>query len=512
MKKTWKKIAAFTMAAALAVGSLAGCSSKPADTKESDTTAATTTAAPGESKTEATTAPTEASKDPVTITMVAKDMSADDGVTMKLLDTVAAGVSKTLGREVKIELAPISEGTYSESMSLLLQSGDIPDLMYFQGGDYQFAITQEILEDLRPYVEKSTYVKAMMQPFNTERMDNYPYLLWLSPDRIKVPVVRKDWLDASTTGKALLEDPTTDNYKAFFKELKDTHSLKAAFTVPGDLAELDTVFNLAFGLDKTWVMQDGAYVYSKVSNASKDKLVYYAELYKEGLLDNEWLTMKWDTKESAFYGGQVGVVSGTQGSVVNIYNNKMVGQNGEGAELVVLPPAKGVAQGYLPGDVSKESRGWAIYNDSENKDVVFAILEYMASPEGQILDKLGYEGEQYNITDGKYVLTDKINEWYPRFHESIVTMETPISEETPYFSQAALDSLDMSSKYASFDNAFVLPDDFVTNWDATEALYAEFAADFISGKKTEADFDAFVEEWNNLGGAEVTAYANEHIK
>jgi len=189
----------------------------------------------------------------VTIKAVIKDLSADDEVSVKFLEAVSSGVSKELGREVHLELAPISDGTYSESMSLLLQSGEIPDLMYFQGGDYQFAITQGILEDLTQYVNNSTNIKALMQPYNKERLENYPYLLWLSPDRIKVPVVRQDWFDAAKSSKTLLDNPTTDNYKAFFQELKENNNLKAAYTVPGDIAELDTVFNLAFGVKATWM-------------------------------------------------------------------------------------------------------------------------------------------------------------------------------------------------------------------------------------------------------------------
>lgn len=494
MRKQWKQMLAVSMTAVLVMTTLSGCGTK----KES--VAPTEQSAGGTDGTS-----------PVTIKAVIKDMSADDEVSLKFLEAVGQGVSKKLGREVTIELAPISDGTYSESMGLLLQSGEIPDLMYFQGGDYQFAITQQILEDLTPYIEGSTYVKAMMQPFNEARVANYPYLLWLSPDRIKVPLIRKDWLEASAAGQKLLEDPTIENYTAFFQELKAEHSLKAAMTIPGDLEELNTVFDQAFGVDKTWVEQDGTYVYSKVSKGEMEKLTFYAELFKEGLLDKEWLTMKWDTKESAFYNGQVAVVSGTQGSVVNVYNTKMTGQNGSESELVVLPPAKGVGQGYLASDISKESRGWAISAYSEHKDVAFAILEYMASPEGQILDKLGYEGEQHNLKDGAYELTSQINEWYPRFHESISAMEAEFTETTPYYSKPAIDALDMVNQYGSLDNAFVLPDEYVTNWDACEALYGEFAADVISGKKSAADYDAFVQSWNDMGGAEVTAYANETI-
>lgn len=447
-------------------------------------------------------------KSVITIKTVIKDLSADDEMSVKYLEQVSAGVSKQTGEQVNIELVPLSDGSYSENMNLLLQSGEIPDLLYFQGGDYQFAITQEILEDLRPYVNDSQNIKALLQPNNEERLENYPYLLWLSPDRIRVPVVRQDWLDGTKSGKILLGDPTPENYKEFFRELKENNNLGAAFTMPGDITELDTIFNQAFGIEKTWLKDGDKYIYSKMSDAEKGKLAFYRELYKEDLLDHEWLTKKWDTKESAFYNGEVGVISATQGSVIDVYNNKMVSQNGESANLAVLPPAKGTAQGYTPSDISKESRGWAISKYSENKDIAFAVLEYMAGAEGQTLDKLGFEGEHYTVENNEIVLTDKSSEWLPHFHESIDTFDARISDKTPYFSDAALSSLDMTAQYTSFDNIFVLPDEYITDWDAGEALYAEFAADVISGNRSIDEFDQFVKNWEELGGEKITEYAN----
>lgn len=508
MKKMFKQTAAFALAGTLSLSLLAGCA--PPAVPEDDGGKETQTEAAGGSEPGQTEA--GPSGDEVVLTAVIKDMSAGDEISERFLVTLGEHVSEQVGQPVKIKLAPISEGTYSESMGLLLQSGEIPDLMYFQGGDYQFAITQGILEDLTPYIDSSVYVKEMMQPFNQERIKNYPYLLWLAPDRVKVPVVRQDWFDEMESGAALLDDPSPENYKSFFAELKEKKGLQAAITVPGDLAELDTIFNLAFGLEQSWLKQDGAYVYSKVSNAEKEKLAFYADLYQSGLLDNEWLSKKWDTKESAFYDGNVGVVASTAGSVANVYNNKMTSQNGASAELMVLPPAKGAAQGYTPSDISKEGRGWAISAYSDHKDIAFAVLEYMASPEGQIFDKFGYEGEHHTLDNGVYTLTDKITEWYPRLHESLLTFDAKTAADTPYFSAPAVASLEAIREYASLDNKFIMPEDYVTNWDAGEALYAEYASDIISGKKPVDSFDEFVKEWNALGGAEVTEYANTIIK
>ena len=342
---------------------------------------------------------------------------------------------------------------------------------------------------------------------------NYPYLLWLSLDRIRVPLVRRDWFEGTESGTALLADPSPENYRAFFTEIKTKNSAMAAYTVPGDLKELDTVFASAFGVARSWVQEGDSYVYSRVSRGEKEKLAFYASLYQEGLLDNEWLSKKWDTKESAFYNGEVPVVAGTQGAVVNIYNTKMTGQNGEAAGLMVLPPAKGVDQTYLASDTSKESRGWAISALSEHKDAAFAVLEYMAGPEGQILDKLGYEGEHHTKNDaGAYVLTDKISEWFPRFHESTLTLKAEFDPATPYFSEAAESSIAMVKEYTALDNAFIIPEEYAINWDAGESLYKEFAADVISGKRDIETFDAFVEEWKATVGSGIIEYAQTAIQ
>lgn len=447
---------------------------------------------------------------PVTITIVDKDLTQDD----LLIKGIEDGM-KAEGKNVKLEVVPVQSGTYSEKLGLLLQSGNIPDLIYFQGGDYQFAITQEILEDLTPYIESSTNVKAAMNPYNQERTKNYPYLVWLSPTSNSVPVVRQDWLDKTASGKELLANPTIDNYYTFLKEVKEKNGAQFAYTTSGTLDELDSTFGQAFGLTSTWMKgADGSYEFGKTTSFEKEKLEFYAKLYKEGLLDPEFLTKKWDTKEKAFYDGQAAVIAGTQGKVIHIYNSKVTSQNGASAQITPLPPAKGKAQGYTPIDVSKESRGFAIAKTSKNKELAFAVLEFLASPKGQMLDKLGVEGEQYQIVDGKIKLTDKAAEWYARFVESTVSFkpDKEFDPSTPYLSEPAVKSLEMMASMSTKDNSFIIPAELASKWDACNALYKEFAANVVTGKKTTADFDQFVEEWNAAGGKELTEYANQIIK
>jgi putative aldouronate transport system substrate-binding protein len=458
----------------------------------------------------------ESSGDGNTIKVVYKDETNSNQVSVKYFDELEKALKKDKDIDVNFELVDLPQGNYAEKLNLLLYSGEIPDLIYFQGGDEQIA-QQDLLEDLRPYIKESEYLKDALAPYNKERLENYPYLLWIKPLSPKVPVIRKDWFDKMETSTALMEDPTIDNYYAFFKELVESKpggdKPAYALTTAGDMAEINYTFDMAFGLDKTWLKKsDGSYEYARVSSKEKEKLAFYQKLYKEGLLDPQYITKQWDTKEKAFYDGEAAIIPGTAGKVIDIYNGKMMQVNGEEAELVVLPPAKGESQGFGSTDITKESRGLGISSQSENKELVFDILDYLASPEGQKLDRLGFEGEHYNIKDGEIELTDKYyGEWYSRFWEP-ENMELDMPVKTPLLSEPAANSQDLATKYYAEDNNFIIPEEYVSSWDAMENLYKEFSTDIITGKRPIDDFDQFVEEWNNAGGEQITDYANKQLK
>lgn len=447
------------------------------------------------------------------IKVVFKDDGPSNPEAVKFYDALAAALKEDKGIDVKFELVEVAQGSYAEKLNLLLYSGEIPDLIYFQGGDEQI-VSQGLVEDLTPYIEKSENIKNILQPHNKTRLENYPYLLWIKNIDNKVPVVRTDFLEQTESGKALVQDPTVENYTKFFEELVAKGLTKNGVTVAGDIAELDFIFNNAFGVTTSWIEQDGSYVYKKVTDAEKAKLQYYSELYKKGLLDNQYLTKAWDTKEDAFYNNETAVVVGTNGKVVDFYNSRQKEVNGDSATLTILPPAKGEAQGYGATSVTKETRGLAISSQSPNKELVFEILDYLASPNGLKLDSLGYEGVTYTLNGDTVELTpDYYSNWYARYWEPVGTdFGVKISESTPLLSPPAQASQTAVGEYYFEDNNFTIPEDQISNWDAMENLYKEYAADIITGKKSIDAFDEFVTKWNEAGGEKLTQYANDTIK
>lgn len=441
-----------------------------------------------------------------------KDDNSSNENAKKYYDELSKQLKKN-DIDVTFKIVDLPSEGYADKLNLQISSGDIPDIIYFQGGDTTFA-EQGVLEDLRPYVEKSEYIKDIMTDTNKTRLENYPYLLWIKPLTASVPVVKQSVLEQIPDQETLLQNPTQENYKKLLTELVgktdgNSKGAKYGVTTSGSIQELDSIFDATFGNDKTWIEVDGEYQYKRVTNNEKEKIAFYKDLYDQGILDKEYITKKWDTKEQAFYDGDAGMILGTSGKVIDLYNDKVNQLSGD--TLVALSPASGIAQGYGATDLSKETRGIAISSQSENKEIAFEVLDFLGSPEGQLLDRFGFEGEQYNIVDGKIELTDKSADWYARFWEPR-ELNITYTLEKPLMSDVAEDSLDKVEQYYVADNAFVIPDELVTKWDASENVYKEFVADVITGKKEISDFDSFVKDWEAAGGKDVTEYANKNIK
>jgi putative aldouronate transport system substrate-binding protein len=447
---------------------------------------------------------------PVKVTYLCKDVVPTEENVIKLISQIEAGMAAE-GNYIDLEVLEAPAGKYADVVPIAFRTGQLsPDIIYFQGGD--LAISQEgMLEDLTNYINNSTNVKAIMQSHNTEAVKNYPYLLWLAPARVQIPVMRTDWFNSLESSKALLENPSPDNYYAMFKEMKDKKITEYPITTDGTILKLDSVFNHAFGVTSTILKVDGKYVYAKATQFEKDKLAFYAKLYKDGLLDKEYVTKQWDTMEQMFYEGKAGFVSGTAGDVVNVYNNKMIQTNGKAAELTVLPAAKGISQGYQSIDVTKESRGFAISADSKVKDAAWAVLEYMAGTDGRKLDKLGLKEIHYTEADGKITLTDKFPEWWSKFWPTMNGLDTSkVNGEV--LTAPAIASLESATKYYHSDINVVLPSDLIPLKDAMDKLYTEYSTDIIRGVKSIDSFDEFVTKWNAAGGDEISAYLAEQLK
>ena len=185
---------------------------------------------------------------PVKVTMLLKDMPADDPAGQAFCKALNEKMAEQ-GMYVDFSFVDAPAGKYVEVMPLAVINEVLKaDILYFQGNTDSTAAEQGFLEDMKPYVDGSQYLKNIMYAHNTARLENHPYLLAAAPIAVFTPVIRKDWVAQLDTYEALMAEPTVDNYLAFFKELKDKGLCEYPICVYGDHSRLDSVFGAAFGV------------------------------------------------------------------------------------------------------------------------------------------------------------------------------------------------------------------------------------------------------------------------
>lgn len=447
----------------------------------------------------------------ITLTLVQKDFSPYNNDDNEYIQEI----NKTLienNIQAKLELVELPKGDYSEQLKNMIDSKNVPDIIWFRDGIDKDISNKGQLVNLTKYVNDSDVFQKSMESYHKARIQNYPYLLRIRYNTPKIAVVRKDWLDSLSLSVPVTVDDYYNVLKAFANSDFDDNGKKDTYgiTVTGDTTRLDNIFNTAFGLPTTWIKnENNRYIYSKVTNNEKEKIAFYRKLMQEHILDPNYIITKWDSMEEKLYNGKVGMVIGSSGKVIDIYNKKLI-NHGVNTELIPLHPPKGKAglAGFDPINVNGEDRGFAISIACENQDLAFEVLEFMASDKGQFLDRLGIEGREYNIdSDEQIIFTDKAEQWYARFFD-VPSWESPIS----LLNKTAKQSLEITGSYYTEDNNFTIPDQYKTKWESMNKLYREYSYKIISGEYNLNKFDEFVDKWYAMGGKDITELANKTIK
>lgn len=92
------------------------------------------------------------------------------------------------------------------------------------------------------------------------------------------------------------------------------------------------------------------------------------------------------------------------------------------------------------------------------------------------------------------------------FFETINTFEPKPALQKPIMSEPAMKSLDMAKQYYKEDTNILIPEEYLPQWDAMNALYNEYSSDIIRGVKPVSSFDEFVSKWNAAGGNDLNKY------
>ncbi len=451
----------------------------------------------------------------------------------------------------------VPSDSFSDKLNLSIASGDIPDMMAVDPIQLQQLTEAGAIEDLTSVVQ--TYANADIQENwsqtggvameaatidgkvmgipNVQPQADAPIMAW----------VRQDWLD-----KLGLEAPkTVDDIEAIAKAFieqdpdgngaADTYGLTGTsqpVAVPSNLHGFDAIFNAYDAFPEIFYRDaEGKIVYGSVQPETKEALTRLAAMYQEGVIDPEFATKNTDKSNELVVGGRAGIMMGPWWTSW-------------------WPLADAVNS-----DPNADWQPFLIQD--KNGDYSYAMGDYTNS---FVVVKKGFPHPEVALkilnvqNDLSYGLNDA-PQFYPNFNE-IWTLLFPIPFliEQPYvvermgkeyqeavdgtrdpveFSDAMKlefgqiqkdmaaprsDSANWATRMARLDGALLLAggiNEVRTDpaaariftidptWPALKKLEEETFLQIITGAKSVDDFDAFVTEWNNSGGASLLEQMNQ---
>lgn len=413
MKKLYGKGATLLLAAALVIGSLAGCTNneEPADTGgEGGTTG----------NKEVTlrvlhnwNGSTGAEVDSTPVEQVIKEKT---GVTVEWEYTTGSETEKVNAIFATQDLPDIYTGpAWGGELDGIIKAANEGQLVDFSEklADYPNLAKSIAQENVPP----ALYEKAI------DAYDGKKYLLLQNQPATDADGI--DWLYGFYVRKDIAEqigvDPqsvkTKDEFYNFLKKIKDSN-LEAngqpviplgGFSNGWAVGIGNTMFYGGAGyVDKG----DGTLENAFFSEGYDEYTLYYRKLLSEGLLDAEAFTQTDPIAKEKISQGRVAVLAAHYPAILDA--TKEYAKAHPGSEFVPVGPLEWAgAESNRPVDLGIQGNNvTAITKAAKDVDAALRLLDYLASDEGFMLTRYGVEGVHWDMVDGKP--TPK-KEWFDKF-------------------------------------------------------------------------------------------------
>jgi putative aldouronate transport system substrate-binding protein len=435
-------------------------------------------------------------------------------------DPVTALTEKLTGYNLEFQMLPTDPAQRQQKLNLMLSSGDVVDIIKLSSIDMAkqmipqgyFVALDDLLKQAGPNILKNTAAKWFTPVLWQGKTYGIP-VKRTAPADIVGSIYRKDLF--KTAGVAV--PTTTKEFRDALVTLKSKTGL-IPYTACGSFPVVDTISS-AFGIcQSAWYKLDGKIVPRVKMPGYAEYLKYMAGLVKDGLLDRE---MPANTDESTQRKMSSGQAAASWWAWWWWPANDAVRQNA-GAEIGFLPPLHsdaGQGMAWLWGSTPE----WVtvIPKDSKHQKDAVAFLDSVCKDENFNQIFLGTEGQHYQKDGDSYVALplftkEKSSAWVmlmvtnDKFREKFQSISQ--SGEDPkrdvLFTYAGMKNA--AEKYAVADPTEALPAPTASGKyaNALAQLENEFTVQVISGTKSVSEYQDFITQWNEQGGAELEAAWN----
>lgn len=432
-------------------------------------------------------------------------------------------VMRAIEEATGIRLICSSSAEYATKLSTLIASNDLPD-MFSAGGDQAMQLRDNgYLMDIAPYLKEfapNLYAELEDVLFMSQLNEDgkvyglFSAMTWY-PSAL---AVRSDYLEAVGMDIPSNIDEFYDVLKAFTHDDPDGNGMDDTYGIAYFIDNLRS-FEYTFGawgipVGNRILLEDGTVTTYMKHPRYLEVIEFLRKLYQEGLMDPDfatystmdWFGRLWEGKTGCFDFQSVGTTN-------NWYPGRYTQTPVPTFDFAVIEGPYG-DKGCVKQYPSVSSYTLMVSSKCKNPEAVAKLLEYTNSEEGQIITCLGVEGLHFNWVDREaytYERTEAFKEdtahradggylYYAMFSMYFsdnleVRMLTPLTQRGI-----------QTGQQNPIDYAFLpvtLEADTEYGSTLTSIEKECLAGLIITSGDVEAEYQAYVERWENEGGLEL---------
>lgn len=449
--------------------------------------------------------------------------------------------------KIDIEWQNLPVGAEEQKLDLIFAGGDLPDMVIWSdlnkiaklGSEGALIPLEDLVASDGPNITKVfAKMENEIQFFKQKiyaldgHLYNIPTFTPAGDNAAMTWAIREDWCK----NVGLNVPTTTDELYTVLKAFREKDPNKN-----GKVDELPLVCRNAdyyllflansFGVEAGLFWDDKAQQvqYGCLDPRFKDALAYISKLYKEGLIDPEYITNTDDQFKAKINDNRAGMFLG--------YANSMIGASHDALKktdasfnLVSMLPVAGPNGDRFKQDAYTRIQGRAsITKDCKNPKTAMKLLDYCFSDEGHELLTYGIEGKTFVKVGDKYQILDYVSRNPEGLEPMQVVNSFGIDPSLPHeYDSNAYHSLSAPFVATIFENYASVPgilheslsvnftteeNDEMTKYDDLWKYTGPAISKFITGKEdVTASWDKFEEQVKKLGGEEIRAIYDKAYK
>jgi putative aldouronate transport system substrate-binding protein len=436
---------------------------------------------------------------------------------------------------IKIKNVKLERSTWKEKFTVLLASGDIPDIFPIDANETDMVrwADQGIIASIAPE-EIETYMPNFTAVLNSVDEGAWGVGLY-NGKNWGIPKVWPGGLDGFLPGyneawlKAVgyTEPPKTlaeleDVLTKFVNNDPDGNGKKDTFGLSGRGKLTEQLFTSVFsahGVSPYQFKLDaaGKVVYGGVTEETRTALTLLNKWYKSGLIDPEFITADNNDLSAKFANQKVGMVDNMKWGNFDKNSGFIAipglekGQNAVAGKPVTGPSGEVVSFAYGARQ-APVLLGAQLEKDEKKRIRILQLLEYVSTTsEGFLLTMYGQMGVSYVLQgDLAVARTDKSVSIYKMgagaFYNPLNAVDVSMTKHTMKPELIALKQKLNAGVSPMFDIlGHAVLSSKAQYWDNLKTLQDTYLIQAITGEaNTEKDFDKFKADWLSYGGQAVT--------